>query len=93
MLESYFFPLIKEAMINICVYATIYLWCNMHYPLPLIGLQVEWCWTSEAVAFVPGFLPLCAYSRIPGTTAMGSTIRMRSVTNVIFFISLYLILN
>ncbi|WP_167348639.1 hypothetical protein [Paenibacillus peoriae] len=48
--------------------------------------QAEWCWTSEAVAFVPGFLPLCAYSRNPGTTAMGSTIRMRSGTNVIFFI-------
>ncbi|WP_155252387.1 hypothetical protein [Paenibacillus polymyxa] len=44
--------------------------------------QVEWCWTSEAVAFVPGFLPLCAYSRNPGTTAMGSTIRMRSGTHV-----------
>ncbi|MCP3780272.1 hypothetical protein NLX74_17965 [Paenibacillus sp. MZ03-122A] len=31
--------------------------------------QAEWCWTSEAVAFVPGFLPLVAYSRNPGTTA------------------------
>jgi hypothetical protein len=31
--------------------------------------QAEWCWTSEAIAFVPGFLPLVAYSRNPGTTA------------------------
>uniref|UniRef100_UPI00406CD5E6 hypothetical protein n=1 Tax=Paenibacillus sp. FSL L8-0158 TaxID=2954752 RepID=UPI00406CD5E6 len=44
--------------------------------------QAEWCWTSEAVAFVPGFLPLVAYSRNLGTTARGSTIRMRSGTHV-----------
>lgn len=46
--------------------------------------QAEWYWTSEAVAFVPGFLPLVAYSRNPGATARGSTIRMCSGTNVIF---------
>jgi hypothetical protein len=41
---------------------------------------VEWCCTSEAVAFVPGFLPYEIYSRNPGAVAMGSTILLRSST-------------
>ncbi|MGG1617366.1 hypothetical protein [Paenibacillus sp. NRS-1781] len=39
----------------------------------------EWCWTSDAVAFVPGFPPKTwLHSGNPGAVAMGSIIRPRS---------------